>query len=182
VPAQKAEVAAEASPNPKPPHDVEDFFKDWVLPKLGAVENTHGGSEPIPFGGFLSVWAPRRYKKHSRKMGKPNLEKLREAMKNMVISYSETRLHLVGEWRAEEGFRITLKASQKVENKTCANNLGSCRFSEELDLRMCKTAWLYIDMMHLIMLFAQHSQADRPTIKKWHMEAKTYLTDMGKKM
>ena len=46
---------------PKPPHEVEDFFKGWVLPKLDAVEDKKHVSQFIPIDGFWKVWAPRRY-------------------------------------------------------------------------------------------------------------------------
>ena len=130
---------------------------------------------PILINGFLSQWAPRRYKKHSKNMNKPKLQELREAMKNIATSYSNMRLHLVAEHRSDDGFRISLKHSHKVADKTCAANIGSFKFTEQENLRAPKTTWLYIDMMHLIMLLAEHSQADMATIKVWHEEAKFIL-------
>ena len=37
--AQVAGTADATAATPKPPHEVEDFFKEWVLPKLDAVED-----------------------------------------------------------------------------------------------------------------------------------------------
>ena len=135
---------------------------------------------PIRINGFLSKWAPRRYKKHSKKMKKPKLQELREAMKNIAASYGNMRLHLVAEQRSDDGFRISLKHSHKVADKTCATNIGSCKFTEQENQTAPKTAWLYIDMMHLIMLLAKNSEADEATLKVWHEEAKFFLTNMGK--
>jgi hypothetical protein len=171
-----ATVAAAAAPNPKLLHEVKVLFEDWVLPKLDSMPE----DAPILINGFLSQWAPRRYKKHSNKMNKPKLQELREAMKNIATSYSNMRLHLVAEHRSDDGFRISLKHSHKVADKTFAALIGSFKFTEQENLRAPKTTWLYIDMMHLIMLLAEHSQADMATIKVWHEEAKLFLTNMGK--
>ena len=169
-------VPTAAAPNPKLLHEVKEFFKDWVLPKLDSMLE----DAPIRINGFLSKWAPRRYKKHSKKMKKPKLQELREAMKNIATSYGNMRLHLVVEQRSDDGFRISLKHSHKVADKTCATNIGSCKFTEQENQTAPKTAWLYIDMMHLIMLLAEHGQADMATLKVWHEEAKFFLTNMGK--
>jgi hypothetical protein len=59
-------------------------------------------------------------------------------------------------------------------------NIGAVKITEQENLRARKTTWLYIDMMHLIILLAEHSQADMATIKVWHEEAKLFLTNMGK--
>ena len=89
---------------PKPPHDVEELFKGWVLPKFDAVENNHNVSDLLlDFDDVWEVWAPCRYQLHSKKMGTPNLPELCNAMTNTKISYNGSRLHLLGEWRDEEG-------------------------------------------------------------------------------
>jgi hypothetical protein len=125
-----ATVAAAAAPNPKLLHEVKVFFKDWVLPKLDSMPE----DAPILINGFLSQWAPRRYKKHSNHMNKPKLQELREAMNNIATAYSNMRLHLVAEQRSDDGFRISLKHSHKVADKTCATNIGSFNFSEQDNL------------------------------------------------
>ena len=114
-------------------------------------------------------------------MSKPQLQELCEATKNIATSYSNMRLHVVAEHRSDDGFRISLKHSRKVADKTCAANIGSFKFTQQETLRAPKTTWLYIDMMHLIMLLlAEHIQADMATIKVWHGEAQLFLTNMGK--
>ena len=164
-----------------PLQEVEDFFKEWVLPKLDAVEDKKHASFSIVFSieEFWKEWAPRRYQLHAEKMGDPTLPELRTAMKNIKVSYKDTRLHLLGEWRAEEGLRITLKASTTDGGK---NNLGSCLFRNRRDAKKHSMSWLYIDMMHLIMLMAERCQVDVRKIKEWHMDAKAFLTDFGKNM
>eukprot|EP00974_Lingulodinium_polyedra_P078644 7617169-Lingulodinium_polyedra.AAC.1 len=58
------------------------------------------------------------------------------------------------------------------------NKLGACRFSAEHRLRMPQTVWLYADMMQLILLMAEHCEADAVTIKAWREEAKRFLLHM----
>ena len=127
------------------------------------------------------VWAPLRYQVHCEKMGMPTLEMLRQATRELPdTTYNHARLRAIGEWRVEEGCRITLKANTRVKGKISTKNVGSCRFGNGQDTNMPSTSWLYIDMMHLIMLMAKHCEVDMPTIKGWHAEAKAFLTDMRK--
>ena len=129
------------------------------------------------------VWAPLRYQVHCEKMDMPTFEMLRQAMNERPdTTYNHARSHVVGERRAEEGCRITLKANTRVKDKIATKHIGSCRFGNGQDHNMPSTSWLYIDMMHLIMLMAEHMGTDMATIKLWHSEAKSLLSNMGKEM
>ena len=121
---------------PKPPHDVEDFFKGLVLPKLGAVEEEKHVSDFISTHELWEVWDPRRYQLFTKKMGQPSLPELRNAMKDIQFADNDSRLHMVGERRAEEGCRITLKASTTVGDNTSTIDLGSCCFGGWPDANM----------------------------------------------
>ena len=152
---------------------------------MDAVEDTKRVSEFISTNELLQVWAPLRYQVHCEKMGMPTLPELRQAMKELPdTAYNHARLHVIGEWRVEEGARITLKYSTTVNDKIATKNLGSCCFrngrcSFRMDTKMPSTSWLYIDMMHLIMLMAYHMEADIVTIKLWHSQAKALLSNMS---
>ena len=45
---------------------------------------------------------------------------------------------------------------------------------------MPKTAWLLLDMAHLIMLLAEMTKAERDSVKHWWQQAKDFLKGMGK--
>ena len=127
------------------------------------------------------IWAPLRYQVHCEQMGMPTFEMLRQATKELPdTTYNHARLHVIVESRVEEGCRITLKSSARVKGKISTKNIGSRRFGNGQDTNMPSTSWLYIDMMHLIMLMAEHTDTDMATIKLWHSEAKAPLSSMGK--
>ena len=74
--------AEEAPPNP--PHEVGEFFKEFVLPKLDAVEDKKHVSEFMSINERCRVWAPLRYQVHCEKMGMPTLPELRQAMSELL--------------------------------------------------------------------------------------------------
>ena len=113
----------------------------------------------------------------------PTFEMLQQATKELPdTTYNHARLHVKGEWCVGEGCRITLKANARVNDKIATKNIGSCRFGNGQDTNMPSTSWLYIDMLHLIMLMAEHMEADMATVKLWHSEANALLSNMGKEL
>ena len=82
---------------PKPPHEVEDFFKGWVLPKMDALEDEKHVSDFISVNQIWDVWAPHRYQEHSVPKGMATLGDLRKSMRPIKVSYNDSRLGLLGE-------------------------------------------------------------------------------------
>ena len=82
---------------------------------------------------------------------------------NIKASCKDARLTLCGESRQYEGLRLTLKASNTQGDRS---SLGTYLFGyRALTGKRHSMAWLYIDMMHLIMLIAEHCQVDIPVIQ-----------------
>ena len=99
APAGKTDATAA---QPKPPHEVEEFFKGWVLLKFDAVGDKNHVSDFMSINEIWKLWAPHRYQPHIEEICMPTLPELRNAMTPTKISYNDSRFHMIGEWRTEE--------------------------------------------------------------------------------
>ena len=110
-------------------------------------------------------------------MPKPTILDIHEATKGMSVEYE-----LKG-----EKIRLCMQADRL---KSCINlkshmgtppkvqQIGSKVFQEP----MPKTVWLLLDMVHLILLLAKRTKADRKVLKLWFEEAKNFLKGMEKEV
>ena len=150
---------------PKPPISVKEFYESYVLPKLD-------GPGPLFMEPFLHVWVPHRYCEVTCHKECPNIQELRDYMRYVYTGHKSLSLWLTVEYRASVGYRVMLKSASYNQQQ----QLGSYVFRGMRDGKISKAAFLWVDMLQLIMLLAKRIEADPLIVKSWFEEAKLYLT------
>ena len=150
---------------PKPPVSVKEFYESYVLPKLD-------GPGPLLVEPFLHVWVPYRYCEVTCHKQCPCIQELRDYMKKVYTDHKTLSLWLKVEYRASVGYRVMLKSASNNQQQ----QLGSYVFRGMRHGRIPKAAYLWVDMLQLIMLLAKRIEADPLIVKSWFEEAKFYLT------
>ena len=150
---------------PKPPISVKEFYESYVLPKLD-------GPGPLFVEPFLHVWVPHRYCEVTCHKECPNIQELRDYMRYVYTGHKSLSLWLTVEYRASVGYRVMLKSASNNQQQ----QLGSYVFRGMRDGKISKAAFLWVDMLQLIMLLAKRIEADPLIVKSWFEEAKLYLT------
>ena len=150
---------------PKPPVSVKEFYESYVLPKLD-------GPGPLFVEPFLHVWVPHRYCEVTCHKECPNIQELRDYMRYVQTGHKSLSLWLTVEYRASVGYRVMLKSASNNQQQ----QLGSYVFRGMRDGKISKAAFLWVDMLQLIMLLAKRIEADPLIVKSWFEEAKLYLT------
>ena len=149
--AATAAAAAAGASGPKVskmeiPQRPEKFFKKVMRPKLA-----EGGI--VDFTEFLVDWAPERLKAIKAAMRDPTYEALKVEAKSVVTSYDAWCLQGMAEQRPTEGVRIMMKVkgpSGKVQQA------GSKVFPVLKDQCCSKHAYLYLDMLRLVVMVCKH--------------------------
>ena len=93
-------------------------------------------------------------------------------MRYVYTGHKLLSLWLTVEYRASVGYRVMLKSASNNQQQ----QLGSYVFRGMQDSKISKAAFLWVDMLQLIMLLAKRIEADPLIVKSWFEEAKLYLT------
>ena len=94
-------------------------------------------------------------------MRDPTYEAIRAEAKSVMTSYEGVTIQCAAEHRAEQGVRIMVKFKAPESNVTQA---GSHLFPMK-DSCCPKHAYLYLDMMRLLMMVGEYEEATFDTIK-----------------
>ena len=120
----------------------------------------------------LVVWAPQRWKILKQAMRHPTYGQLREDAKTVSTSYDGLTVNMLAEFRQKEGTRLMMKVKAPDGRITQA---GSYLFPIITDEYCSRNAYLYLDMMRLVILVSAQVKATIDQLKIWHDEVKTYF-------
>ncbi len=85
-----------------------------------------------------------------------------------------------GPWQATF-YRVHLRSLCQGCVNGHGKQIGSKRFQNHyVYKRMPNAVWLFLDMLHLIMLLANRTKANMDVVKFWFQEAKDFLMGMEK--
>ena len=104
-------------------------------------------------------------------MRDPTYEAIKAEAKTVMTSYEGGTIRCHAEYRAKEGVRIQVKFWAPGKNVTVA---GSHLFPME-DSCCRREAYLYMDMLRLLMMVGEYEKATVDIIKAWHSQVKTYM-------
>ena len=94
------------------------------------------------------------------------------------------------EHRGRDGFRMSLKSKASCAEeggKASEAQLGTLNFmavsmKDPKAPTLPRSAWLFMDMLRLIMLLSVYSKAEKSQIRTWFGEAKIFLSGMDIKI
>ena len=142
----------------------EKYFNRVMLPKLVREDS-------LDIMAHLVEWAPARLnaieKAIEEAMLNPTIADIKQEAKSAMTSHEGGTITAKAEHREKEGLRIMMKFRAPNQKEKVA---GSHRFSA-----VCPHAYLYLDMLHLLMMVASHEKATFDSIKALCGEAKTYM-------
>ena len=134
---------------------------------------------------FLEEWAQRRYNEHSLRMLKPGLMDLRRVAKNITVDHvigGKKRLLslLVLEGNRHMGSGPWQRTFYNIILRWGGGSAGGWRIgAKSFNHRAPPEAvWLFMDMLHLIMLLANQTNAKKDVLQIWFQEAKIFLLGM----
>ncbi len=177
---EEEDRASPKAPLSKHPLDPEEYFTTYVL------QHHDGLSRLSP---FLEGWAQHRYKEHSLRMPEPGLLDLRRVAKGMNMDYvfaGKKRLLSSSvvevNRRPAKLYRVDLRWGSGCSG---CWRIGSMYFHDARKRpnnhqALPKAIWLFLDMLHLIMLLAKRTNAKKDVMRFWFQEAKDYLMGMKK--
>ena len=106
-------------------------------------------------------------------MRDPTFEVIRAEAKTLTALYDGVTIRCMAEYRAKEGVRIQMKFLVPKKIVTVA---GSHAFPMKKKDGCCaKEAYLYMDMLRLLMMVGEYEKATVDIIKAWHSQVKTYM-------
>ena len=181
---EKPEV--EEKPKVEYPLEVADYFSGFVGPALGA----EGEMKPDTFvhmKTFLKGWAKHHYKKHTKHQPKVTMEEFRKTSNKIKHEYAMTdgtklMLRIKLEYRDSSGYCMNLRSkalSAEGGTQPQEAQLGTLLVvADKVRHTLPKTAWLFMDMIHLIILISAHTKAEKSQIKTWFGEAKAFYGNL----
>ena len=155
------------------PLDPEEYFTSHVL-------QSHDGPDTHLYP-FLEGWAQRRYYEHWLRMLKPGLMDLRRVAKNITVDHviggKKRLLSLLviegnnGPWQ-QKFYNIILRWG--------GGSAGGWRIGAKIFNHRAppEAVWRFMDMLHLIMLLANQTNAKKDVLQIWFQEAKIFLLGM----
>ncbi len=159
------------------PLDPEEYFTSHVL-------QSHDGPDTHLYP-FLEGWAQRRYNEHSLRMIEPGLMDLRRVAKNITVDHvigGKKRLLslLVLEGNRHMGSGPWQRTFYNIILRWGGGSAGGWRIgAKSFNHRAPPEAvWLFMDMLHLIMLLANQTNAKKDALHIWSQEAKIFLLGM----
>ena len=157
-------AAASQRDTTKTPQKPEKYFDKVMLPKLEKGDS-------LNIAEHLVEWAPARLRAIKKAMRDPTFEAIRAEAKSVMTSYEGGTIWCIAEYRAKEGVRIMMKFSAPEKRVTVA---GSHLFPMQ-DSCCPKHAYLYMDMLRLLVMVGEYEKATVDIIKAWHSQVKTYM-------
>lgn len=180
------DVQREKKPKVKYPLEVVDYLEGMEMSTL---------LEGIEMSTFLKGWAKQRYKEHSKHQPKVTMTEFRLTSNDLKHEYTMAdgttlKLFVNLEHRGRDGFRMNLKSkalSAEEGAKVKDAQLGTLNFmavskKDPNAPTLPRSAWLFMDMIHLIMLLSAYTKAEKSQIRAWFVEAKVFLSGMDIKI
>ena len=108
-------------------------------------------------------------------MRDPSYEAIRVEAKSVMASYDDLTVQCLAEYRSKDGVRIMMKF--KAPNGK-VSQAGSHVFPTGEDVCCSRYAYLYMDMLRLLIMFWEHEQANLAVVQARHSEVKTYMSSL----
>ena len=110
-------------------------------------------------------------KGHQKAMRDPTYEAIKAEAKSVMTTYKGGTIWCNAEYRAKEGVRLQMKFEPPGKGITVA---GSLLFPMK-DSCCGKHAYLYMDMLRLLLMVGKYEEATVDMFKAWHSQVKTYM-------
>ena len=158
----------------------------FVGPTLEAAE-VEMKPEGVHMSTFLKGWARQRYKKHTKHQPNVTMEEFRNTSNKIKHEYAMTdgtklMLRVKLEYRLSSGYCMNLRSkalSAEGGTQPQEAQLGTLLVvADKVRHTLPKTAWLFMDMIHLIILISAHTKAEKSQIKTWFGEAKAFYGNL----
>ena len=160
-------AAASQGDTTKTPQKPKKYFARVMLPKLEKLEK----GDSLDITEHLVEWAPARLKAIKKVMRDPTYQAIQAEAKSVMTTYKGGTIWCNAEYRAREGVRLQMKFESPGKEITVA---GSLLFPMK-DSCCGKHAYLYMDMLRLLLMVGKYEEATVDMFKAWHSQVKTYI-------